>query len=212
MAAPKAHAKTSEAEAPVSAPSSIWADANSPFTAGSMMLRARALEVIPYEHDRGNNANVGGTVGINNSYTPELDFTYFFTPNVSVEAIAAVTKHDVTHSSGANAGHAWLLPPTVTLQYHITQLTPYVIPYVGAGINYTHFFNEKGNQLGSASYSDSFGPALQAGADIPLKGNWYANIDVKKVYIGTTAKFSGGARVNVDIDPVIAGVGIGYKF
>jgi outer membrane protein len=183
--------------------------AESPFAAGDFMIRARALDVIPHENS---NTSVGGTVDINNNVTPELDFSYFFTPNISAELIAAVTKHDVKHSSGADAGSAWLLPPTLTLQYHFTPWPETVIPYVGAGINYTHFFDEKGGALGAVSYDDSFGGALQAGADIPLDGNWYANIDVKKVFISTTAKFSSGVRANVDIDPLIVGLGVGYKF
>ena len=49
--------------------------------------------------------------------------------------------------------------------------------------------------------------------DIPITGNWYANIDVKKVFISTTAKFSpSGIRADVDIDPWLVGVGVGYKF
>lgn len=187
----------------------------SPFKAGDWMLRARALNVRP---DVGSSLNpIGGTVGINKTVVPELDLSYFATPNISLELIAAVTPHDVHVNSGAasgtDAGRAWLLPPTLTLQYHITQLTPYVIPYVGAGVNYTHFFNTSAGALGSVKYRDSFGGALQAGVDVPLKDNWYFNMDVKKVYIDTRADFApSGIRANVDIDPWIVGVGIGYKF
>ena len=60
---------------------------------------------------------------------------------------------------------------------------------------------------------EEIGAALQAGADVPLGNHWYANVDVKKLYIDTTATFNGGAvRADVDIDPWIVGVGIGYKF
>ncbi len=46
-----------------------------------------------------------------------------------------------------------------------------------------------------------------------FQDNWYFNVDVKKVYIDTTAKFSpSGVRADVDIDPWLVGVGIGYKF
>jgi outer membrane protein len=179
-----------------------------PFKAGDIMVRARALGVVPNEHGRVSN---GDSVGIDNSLVPELDFTYFFTPNVAAELIAAVTPHDVRTSSGIDAGSAWLLPPTLTLQYHITQFDGFK-PYVGAGVNYTHFYNEKPGALTSVDYKDSFGAALQAGVDVPLSGNWYLNADVKKVFISTTAKFAGGVRADVDIDPWLIGAGIGYKF
>lgn len=179
------------------------------FKAGDFMIRARALGVVP---DESGHVSNGDTVGIDNSVVPELDFTYFFTPNISAELIAAVTPHDVKTSSGIDAGSSWLLPPTLTLQYHFTQLDS-IKPYVGAGVNYTHFFNADGGALNSVKYDDSFGGALQAGVDIPIKDNWYANIDVKKVFISTTAKFSpSGVRADVDIDPWLIGVGVGYKF
>lgn len=179
------------------------------FKAGDFMLRARAVGVIP---DESSTMSIAAEVKVDNSVVPELDFTYFFTPNISAELIAAVTPHDVRTSTGVNAGSAWLLPPTLTLQYHFTQLES-VKPYVGAGVNYTHFFGEDAGALNSVKYDDSFGGALQAGIDIPLKDNWYFNVDVKKVFISTTAKFSpSGIRADVDIDPWLVGVGLGYKF
>ena len=54
---------------------------------------------------------------------------------------------------------------------------------------------------------------MQAGVDVPLGNNTYANFDVKKVFISTTAKFSpSGVKANVDLDPWLIGVGVGYKF
>jgi outer membrane protein len=179
------------------------------FKAGDFLIRARALGVVPDESGRVSN---GDSVSINNSVVPELDFTYFFTPNISAELIAAVTPHDVKTSSGIDAGSSWLLPPTLTLQYHFTQIDS-IKPYVGAGVNYTHFFNADAGALNSVKYDDSFGGALQVGVDVPIKDNWYFNVDVKKVFISTTAKFSpSGVRADVDIDPWLIGVGFGYKF
>ena len=179
------------------------------FKAGDFMIRARALGVVPDEDGLVSN---GDGVRIDNSAVPELDFTYFFTPNIAAELIAAVTPHDVTTSSGIDAGSAWLLPPTLTLQYHFTQFDS-AKPYVGAGVNYTHFFNEDAGALNAVEYDDSFGAALQAGVDVPLQDNWYLNLDVKKVFINTTAEFSpSGVRADVDIDPWLIGVGIGYTF
>jgi outer membrane protein len=149
---------------------------------------------------------------ISNGYTPELDISYFFTPNISAELIAAVTQHNVRTSSGIDAGKAWLLPPTLTLQYHFNDVS-WVKPYVGAGVNYTHFYNEGGGALNRAEYNDSFGGALQAGADFPLGGNWYANVDVKRVWISTDITYKpSGVTAKADIDPWIIGAGVGYKF
>lgn len=179
------------------------------FKAGDVMVRARALGVLPAEDSR---TNIGTSVKLSNSYVPEFDATYFFTPNIAVEAIAAVSPHHVSTKSGVDAGKVWLLPPTVTLQYHFNQFQEFK-PYVGAGLNYTHFFGEDGGNLNTPHYEDGFGTALQAGVDVPLKGNWYMNADVKKLFLNTDVKFNSGAvRADVDIDPWIVGVGVGYKF
>jgi len=185
----------------------VAADNN--FKAGDVMIRARALNVMP---DESSSMNIADNVKLSNSLVPELDATYFFTPNIAAELIAAVSPHRVSTKGGVDAGDVWLLPPTLTLQYHFNQFDS-VKPYVGAGVNYTHFFGANAGSLSDPKYDDSFGGALQAGADVPLGNNWYANLDVKKIYIDTTAKFSGGAvRADVDIDPWIVGVGLGYKF
>lgn len=179
------------------------------FKAGDWMLRGRVLGVVPQEDSA---LSIGGHVNIDNSVVPELDATYFITPNIAVEAIAAVTPHSVKTNGGVDAGDVWLLPPTVTLQYHFTQFEG-IKPYVGAGVNYTHFYDADAGALTSVDYKDSVGAAFQAGADVPLGGNWYANLDVKKIFISTTAKFSpSGIRADVDIDPWVIGAGVGYKF
>lgn len=193
----------------ISVLSATSAFASDPFKAGDWMVRARALGVVPQEDSA---MSIADKAEVNDSVVPELDLTYFFTPNISAELIAAVTKHDVKTKGGVDAGSAWLLPPTLTLQYHFTQLST-VKPYIGAGINYTHFFDTDGGALHSVEYDDSVGGALQAGVDIPMKDNWYLNMDVKKLWISTTAKFSpSNVSADVDINPWLVGIGVGYKF
>ena len=177
--------------------------------AGDWMIRARALGVIPQENS---DLSVAANAKIDNSVVPEVDFSYFFTPNVAMELIAAVTPHDIHTDTGVDGGGAWLLPPTLTLQYHFTNWDGFK-PYVGAGVNYTHFFNENASgALGSPEFDDSFGAALQVGVDVPIAENTYFNVDVKKVYINTDVRYSGGVTGNVDIDPWLVGVGVGYRF
>ena len=55
----------------------------------------------------------------------------------------------------------------------------------------------------------------QAGVDIDLKDNWFANIDVKYVAISIDLDITTGGvtrTTDVDIDPLIFGIGIGYRF
>lgn len=181
------------------------------------IIRARALWVEPDES--ANISAIGGTVDINEQYVPELDFTYFFTKNIAAELILATTPHDVTAvgttAGQVDLGHVWLLPPTLTMQYHFLPDNQGFRPYVGAGINYTYFYGEDEGAVTSIKYDDSFGYALQAGFDYGIDENWAINFDVKKVMISTDVSIvSGGApiRAAVDIDPWIFGVGLAYRF
>lgn len=185
---------------------------------GDFMVRLRGIAVIPRDHSDYVDP-IGGHVEQTNSYVPEVDLTYFITDNFAIEAIAAITKHDGkakdTAAGDVDLGSVWVLPPTVTLQYH-----PFpkerLSPYVGAGVNYTFFFNDDTPDDGpvkSIHYSDSFGWALQAGIDYALTENVYLNVDVKKLFVSTKARINGGdIRSKVDVDPWIVGAGIGYKF
>ena len=185
---------------------------------GPWMVRGRILGVIP---DEGTSNWIGvdpaSDLDIDNSVVPELDITYFFTNNIAAELILGVTPHDITgvggtSIDGADIGSVWLLPPTLLLQYHF-ELDQGIKPYVGAGVNYTVFFNEDaGNGFTSLELENSFGWALQAGVDIPIQDNWYFNIDVKKLWLDTEATVDGAVTADVDIDPWIIGVGLCYRF
>jgi outer membrane protein len=188
-----------------------------PFKAGDFMIRGRAVGVLPNEDADITGAVTGNSINIDNSYVPEVDFSYFVTDHIAFELIAAVTPHDVSTSTSSagplDLGDVWLLPPTLTAQYHFTDLGDWK-PYVGAGINYTHFFNsDAGASVTSAKYDDSVGPVLQAGLDYALDDHWQLNLDVKKVWINTDVSFSNGAvAADVDINPLLLGVGVGYRF
>lgn len=180
------------------------------------MVRGRVLGVLP-DASATIDQVPGGSVTIDNSVVPELDITYFFTPNFAAELILGVTPHDI-HGAGAlkgvDVGSAWLLPPTVTLQYHFTNLGA-VKPYVGAGPNYTVFFNQDaaGGTVKQLDIQNSFGFALQAGVDIMLDRHWGLNIDVKKLYLRPDVSLNNGALTgNVKIDPWLVGGGVTYRF
>ncbi len=107
------------------------------------MIRVRGTWVAP--NGGGHVDQVpGSSFDISTTVIPELDITYFFTPNWAVEEILGVTRHHVTGDgtlAGADIAKATLLPPTLTLQYHWTDFGAFK-PYVGAGVNYTFFFDQ----------------------------------------------------------------------
>lgn len=185
-------------------------------SAGDFIVRGRVIVVEP---DEGSTITpIGGKVGIDKAVMPEVDFSYFITDNIAVELIAAVSPHNPKATGTAlgdmKIGDLLLLPPTLTLQYHLP-VSKNLKPYVGAGVNYTMFIREKadGGIVTDLNAKDSFGVALQAGADYRIKGPWMLNVDMKKLFLDTKVTVNGGAvTADVDIDPWIFGVGVGYKF
>lgn len=182
-------------------------------------VRVRAIDVVP-EASSSTITGLGGEVtDISSQIVPELDISYFFSKHVSAELILATSKSNVTATGTAignvDLGSVWVLPPTLTLQYHFLP-EKMINPYVGAGLNYTTFYNvDSGPVADSIDYSNSFGPALEIGADIMIDENWMINLDVKQIFMQTNATVNVGAdsyTTTVDINPVVYGVGIGYRF
>lgn len=175
-------------------------------------VRLRGIGVIP---DESATVSIGGSVKATNEYVPEVDFTYFLTDHFALELIAATSRHSITATagSGIDLGDVWALPPTLTLQYHPFDEGLFR-PYVGAGLNYTIFYAaDEGPGFTDIDYDNSFGPALQVGADFALDDNWRLNFDVKKIWMNTDVTIQpGGITADVDLDPWVVGFGIGYRF
>jgi outer membrane protein len=195
--------------------------------AGDVLLRARAITVAPNERSGSIlPAFPGEKVLIDNSVMPELDLTYMATDNIGFELIASTTKHHADGRSGTTGSigrlaSTWVLPPTLTVQYHFMPRST-VRPYVGAGINYTIFWNEKASSgledaVGRTRVhmSDSVGWAAQAGIDIDLWRKVFLNLDVKYIDIDTTARLDtaaiGTQRVRLNVDPLVFGIGLGLR-
>lgn len=189
--------------------------------AGDVVVRLRGVAVLPQEKGDVNHAALGkiGTVNVKNDYIPEIDATYFVTPNIGLNLIAGTSRHSVSADTilgHVNVGKVSLLPPVLTATYHPLPNSQ-ISPYVGAGINYTIFYRENaaGGIINSTDYKNRFGWALQAGADFYLTNNLLLNIDVKKVFLKTDVNIDsavGPLSSKVTLDPWLVGVGIGYKF
>ncbi|MFS2153491.1 OmpW/AlkL family protein [Rhizobium sp. Rhizsp42] len=181
------------------------------------MIRLRALGVITQD-----SGYVGGVPGSDLSYSdtvvPEFDVTYFFTDNIAAELILGTTFANVTGEGSidglGDVGKTWLLPPTVTLQYHFTDFGNFK-PYVGAGLNYTIFYNEKGKSAQSLDIDNTFGVALQAGFDYMFDEHWGLNVDVKKIFLRPDFNVNvGGTDMTgkAKLDPWLIGAGVTYRF
>lgn len=169
----------------------------------------------------------GFNAEVSDRVIPAATLSYFLSRNLALELFCCFTKHHVDLSGPVAAlngkvADAWLFPPAVTLQYHFDGMGAFK-PYLGVGVQYIHFFNEKtgNNPLGASSVTldDAFGFTLQAGLDVAIGNGWYLNADVKKTWLDTTAKWNNPTAVavpainaKVDLDPLIVSAGLGYRF
>ena len=176
-------------------------------------IRARAIGIL---------ADGDGTVDpvslksdVSNAYVPEVDVTYFLTNNIAAELIAATAKHKIDAGS-ADVGSTWILPPTLTLQYHFMPDEKFS-PYVGAGLNYSMFYAEDADKgFNSLEVEGGLGYAVQAGFDYWINDNWGANLDVKYVDLDVDVDVKAGATKlkadDVELNPFIVGAGVSYRF
>lgn len=171
---------------------------------GPWLVRARAVNL-----QSANGDTTGLNLSTNNKWLPEVDFTYFINKNIAAELILTVPQSQTLYAGGAPIGSFKHLPPTLTLQYHFDAAG--FKPYVGAGINYTRL-SSINLPAGVSVDSNSFGPAIQAGVDIPVGKNLYVNFDVKKVYIRTDVSAAGSKLGTFKVDPLLVGVGLGWRF
>ena len=199
--------------APAAAPEATeMAPAQSPW-----QIRLRGLGVITEDHGSVDGVANSG-LSYSDSVTPELDISYFFTDNISAELILGTTYANVYGEdsiAGLNRiGRTWVLPPTVTLQYHFNDLGAFQ-PYVGAGVNYTMFYSQEGDSARSLDVHNSFGAALQVGADYMLDDHWGLNFDVKKLFLEPGFDVNvGGANLTgkANLNPWLIGTGVTGRF
>ncbi|MFP6800459.1 MAG: OmpW family outer membrane protein [Pseudomonas sp.] len=204
--------------------------------AGDIIVRAGAITVDPQESSSdiwvgALNTDVAGTKATLDSDTQlGLNFAYMLTNNIGIELLAATPFSHNVGVKGMPGGFAGLngklgelkqLPPTLSVVYYPMDSNSAFQPYVGAGINYTWFFDTK---LSSAAedkgfsgldMKDSWGLAAQLGMDYMLTDNIMLNAQVRYIDIDTTGTTSFGGekvKVDVDVDPFVYMVGLGYKF
>ncbi len=178
---------------------------------GPWMVRARVVNLDPANKD-----STGLDLSINSKVIPEVDISYFFTPNIAAELILTYPQKQDIRSGSTKIGSLKHLPPTLTAQYHFLP-EGNIRPYVGAGVNYTLFSDVDFIPAVNAALkpgvdSSSFGLAFQAGVDFKLDKNLYLNFDVKKVQIKTDITSYGTKVGTFKVDPLLIGVGLGWRF
>ncbi len=200
---------------------------------GDLIIRGGIANVDP---DASSSALVldGTAIGrseadVEDNFQLGLTFTYMLSDNLGLQVLASTPfKHEITADTGdlglgtIDAGETKHLPPTVSLHYFPMRPDSRWQPYFGAGINYTTFFQEDVDSelegvlgRGDLTLDDSIGLSLQAGLDYRINENLMINFDLWYVDIDTDAEFefaNNRIRTDVDIDPFVYMVSIGWRF
>jgi outer membrane protein len=203
--------------------------------AGDFILRLGTATVEPDESSSvvttaATGALAATAVGVGNNTQLGINFVYMYTDSIAVEVLAATPfQHDLSVSGLSQYGFATTdlgdtkhLPPTVSALYYFGTSQSSVRPYIGAGVNYTTFFSESlssqaRTELAASSLDidDSFGLSFRAGLDFQLNDKWLINASVWNIDIDADASFNsalGKVTADVEIDPWVYMVSLGYKF
>jgi outer membrane protein len=194
------------------------------WNAGDIFVRVRAEAFVPNisTRDWNNNGGLnlsGADLSATTTFLPELDLSMFLSKNIAIEAICCVGDTTVNSAGSIHGlgkvGDTWFFPPTVLVQYHFDGFGAFK-PYLGIGGGYVWFFDENpGKNFKDLKLNSAANVTFQAGFDYHLAGNWFLNADVKYMVLGTDySTHVGGTLItgHVDIDPIIVGAGIGYRF
>lgn len=179
------------------------------YEAGDWMVRAGSHYVDP-KSDNNDIVKVDGAFGATGS------IEYFATPTIAVDLLLAVPfKHDIKlDQGGGKVASTRHLPPTLSVLWY-PALDPTWHPFIGAGINYTIFFDENTSGVLNGTkltLDNSVGAAFVGGLAVDVAPQWSVVFDVRYIDIDTKAKVDGNSIGTVEVDPMTYGLSVGYKF
>jgi len=200
----------------------IWANDVAAKEKGDWIIRAGVSHIDPAS-DNGTLVipplNFVGDINVDSGTMMTFDGTYMITDHLGVELLAALPfEHDVSVDGLGKVATVKHLPPTLSAVYHFNTQGK-LQPYVGAGVNWTIFFDEseKGtlNDLdASLNLGNSLGLAAVVGIDIMLSERMFLNGNIRYMDIDTDAKISipnvGSVKPKVKIDPMVYAINIGW--
>lgn len=198
--------------------------------AGDIIVRAGVAVVTPNESSQNIITPDLGDLGqfsVSSNTQLGLNFGYMLTDNIGIELLAASPfTHDISLAGVGKVAETKHLPPTLVAQYYFGTADSKLRPYIGLGVNFTNFYDNKitndvGGRLSDLSLSNSWGVAGQIGLDYQINNNWLVNASVWYAKISTDANFNYKVlesdtvvpvTIETDIDPWVYMVSVGYTF
>lgn len=176
-------------------------------------FRAGVHTVNP-QSDNGSLAGGALAVDIGSDTRPTLVLGRMLDEHWAIELLASLPfQHDV-RLNGSKALDFKHLPPTLSVQYYFAPGAKFR-PFIGAGLNYTWTFeeDERGALAGtSVKIDNSFGAAAQVGLAIDLAPRWHLVFDARWIDINADVAVDGANVGEVQVDPMVYGAYLGYRF
>lgn len=201
----------------------------SPFASANFSVNVGAISVDP--NSSSSAINEAPALGLKGGADTQLGVTidYAFNDKWVLELVTATPFDHNVNGTGGLAGNKIAdikqLPPTLFAQYHFLDSSYAFRPFVGVGINYTVFFDEQptdalkatlGTDDVEVKLDNSFGFAAQAGFNYMMNENWGLHAMVSVIDIESDATvYADGVKTltsTVEIDPVVAMLGVKYAF
>lgn len=159
---------------------------------------------------------IGGRVDTPAAVLPDLDVSYFLTDHLAVSGQAgAIRSRPVIRNSLVGdiaIGSIWNAVVSGVVRYHFLPNARFN-PYLGVGASATTsiaVYPAKG--IPAFTVKSQTSPLIQAGFDYHLTGNWFGNAMVKYVFVPPVSYEVAGVDVKADLNMLVVGAGIGYRF
>ena len=199
----------------------------SAYEQGDLIIRAGIASVNPNDSS---DEVLMTEVTVDDGQALGINFTYMLNDSFGVTLLGASPfEHDLGTEAGIDAGSTKHLPPTLGVQYFPDVGSETFQPYIGAGLNYTIFFDEEVDSeletdvltaIPTATEVDleldaSFGFSIEAGLDMAINDQWGASFQIWYIDIETEATVStdvADVKFDVEIDPFVYMLGLTYKY
>lgn len=161
----------------------------------------------------------GADLRVGNATTPFFSIERLITSHVGIELLAGIPPRQDVYGAGSIAFQGKVASvkqnaPTLMLNYHFLQPGDMVRPFVGIGVNHTHFYGAESSVGQTISLTNSNGLALQGGASVRIADHWsaYATVLLVNVHSDLLAVGVNPQTTRVNFRPTVYGAGVSYAF
>lgn len=151
-----------------------------------------------------------------------LELALGYPPLSKIKGSGPQTLGSVPYNGQVIGGARWI-SPTLLLEYNFLPDTAPLRPYIGAGVNYTTFYDRDNTAIGNeasggptrTSLSASVGPAVTAGLTYRISDRWHlhASYGWSRVDSNLRANTDGFIRTTrIDFGPQALIISGGYSF